>query len=837
MTLQISQYVDPGVYVQEVIVPGALNIATVPVLPTIIATGARTSRATNEAVVRGLVSGETLTLAGTAPHTATLANRGTRRLSNTTVFKDGIALSDSFVSYPAATALGTEAGTFDLSSPHSFGIKLDGKLPLTLVLEYNAAPAAVSVDGAVVTVQASFSGAGGNAATRTEIASAINDGLAAATATALGVDAPQAYGSGYSNVASDGTTGIRLTSPMSSPASNVEVFASIEGALDVTALFGAGSLQAETVIQIAPAAYSASAVFTVDYVGLDDTVDTLAQDGPRTFQKVGAFPGVGTFQEDIDFEVDGSSDLNWASVDIAASFDSLTGDFDLSSNDVLRLSFDGKAAILVDLDGLSPAPLGYADPADASNATASEVANNINAVFNANENYGSEYRAVASASGNVVTLTSPLSGAAGSLTVSHPAANDATQEIFGLGSATNRTVTGTGSRPALGSVYYASYDYPRAAADYNNPRQVFTLDQAFAFTGPLSENNELAVAADISFRNRAPSCLLVQVNDASDPGNPSRLEIQDALTAVESRSTATDICVLNTDLGVQVDLLQHVENMSGPVEKNYRRGWFGMPRGTSPGDVDTEDTYVFRATQTLQVAPTSPGRGRMILVASPGPEGINKTITREDGTTATLQLDSSWLALACASRMASFSSPAETLARKTITGFDINEGSFTPWVRGERATMADNGVTVVTFDAGRFILLDPVTTEKGGGGLVSFVQISASTQKDNISRKVTLALDSNIVGIVPTDLADFIIDIKQFISNVLEGEIGAGAIAPFSDDNGNTRAIDLQRDIVVEQDPNDPTKYFFKYFFNLRYPALRLFGEFSVDNPFFSNAG
>lgn len=141
---------------------------------------------------------------------------------------------------------------------------------------------------------------------------------------------------------------------------------------------------------------------------------------------------------------------------------------------------------------------------------------------------------------------------------------------------------------------------------------------------------------------------------------------------------------------------------------------------------------------------------------------------------------------------------------------------------------------VVTYDAGVFKILDPVTTEAGGGGLAAFSYESTSSQKDNVSRKVDQALDSNLVGIVPTDLSDFIIDIKLVISGVLTGEIGSGAIGPFRNTDNTPRGIDLIRDIEVQQSPNDPTKFFFKYWYNLRYPALRLFGEFSVDNPFFS---
>jgi hypothetical protein len=838
MAVTLSQYVDPGVYVQQVIVPGPLNLATVPVLPTIIAHGSRLKQAINEAVIRGLVSGETLTVAGASPHTAQLANRSNRKLTNTTVYGNGVAISDSFISYQSARILGTAAGTFNISSPVSFSIELDGNLPIQIVLEHAAVPVAPVVSEAQVTVEATFSGVGGSAATRAEVAAAINAGLAAATNAALGVTSG-GYGSSYSAVASDGTTGIRIISPISTPSSDVRVFASVPGAAaGLTALFG-GTLDAASIIIVSDTIYSSSVTYTADYIALTDVVDTLSNDDPRTFTKVGRFPGVGTFTEDTDFAVDGNSDLDWSNatatgVITSATTTSLSDTYNLSVNDTIQLAFDGKAAVTIDLNGLVSPPVGYANPAVPAAATAAEVAANINAVLANDNNHGARYRSVAVASGGRVVLTSPNDGSTSSIAITHPSSSDATLAIFGLGSSTNLTVTGTGTRPDLASVYYATYSYPRPAGDYNVPKQFFSLEQALSFTGPISASNPLAVAAEIAFRNGAPTVLLIQVDDSSAPGAPTRLEILDALNAAGTKSTATDIVVLSTDLAVQVDVMQHVENQSSLVEKNYRRGWFGMARDTAIGDKDTADTFVYRATRTLQVAPDSPARGRLILVSPPGIEGNTKTLTLEDGTTEEMELDSSWNALMVASKLASFTSPAESLLRKTVSGVDADENDFTPWVRAERASLASAGVTVVTFDAGRFILLDPTTTERGGGGLVGFEEISVSVQKDNVVRKVTQALDAGVIGLVPTDLADFVLDIKQIIANVLQGEIGRGAIAPFVDDNGNTRDIDYSRDIKVEQDANDPRTFLFKFFFRARYPARLLLGEYSLDNPFFN---
>ena len=826
MALTISTYVDPGVYIQEVITPGALNLQTLPVLPTLIAAGSRVRREVNEDVIRAQITGETLTFSPTT-FEATLSQLGTRRVGETVLFDDGVALSENDFSYPAALITGTATETFDLSTNNAFVLSVDNLTFVTITL--TAGADAVVITGTQIDVTTTLSGASGNAATAAEVVAGINAGLAAATA--LG------YGTNYASVASVGTSNvIVMTSPLTGVNSNVQLRAAIANSA-TAALFGGATLNAPTVILLSSLVFDATSVYTVNYISLTDTQDTVAQGTNTTeFIRVGAFPGVTTYVENVDYTVPSAGTLDWSAALVAGTASGVDGSagFDLSTNDTLRLAFDGRATIDIDLVGLASPPLGYVAPAITTAVTPAEVANNINAVINNSTVYGPEYASVAAAVSNVVVLTTPTAGANGSVSIQHPAANDATTIIFGLASTQTLTVTGTGTTPATGSTYFATYEFVRPAADYNNPQQFFTLDQALAFTGPLAANNPLAIGTEIIFRNGAPSALLIQTDDSSDPGNPTPTEFQVSLDAAATRSTATDIIVLDTSVDTQVRLLQHIEDESSPIEQNFRRGYFGMAVNTPIGDRDTPDTYVFRAARTLQVAPDSPARGRLMLVAPPGIEGIKKTLLLEDGSTVIVTLDSTYLACGIAGRLASFTSPADALVRSTVAGFRADESDFTPWVRSERAQLAQNGVTVVTFDAGRFILLDPISTERAGGGLIQFEQWSTSVQKDNVVRQVRAALDANVVGIVPVDVADFIIDIKQFIANVLTGAVAEGAIGPYVDPNGNRRAIDLNQDIVVEQSQTDPTQYNFNFFFNLRYPALRLLGQYSVDNPFFT---
>jgi hypothetical protein len=193
-------------------------------------------------------------------------------------------------------------------------------------------------------------------------------------------------------------------------------------------------------------------------------------------------------------------------------------------------------------------------------------------------------------------------------------------------------------------------------------------------------------------------------------------------------------------------------------------------------------------------------------------------------------MDGSYLAAANAALYTSLPNPSDPMLGRQIVGF-LTDDTFETYLQGERYTLASNGVNVTTLDAGQLKLIDPLTTEAGGS--VEFQEPSSSAQKDFVTNAVSTLLDSNVKGIVPDDLAIFIVTIKAWIAAGINASINAGAIAPFRSSTGATRSIDLSTDIQVFQDPTDPRTYTFKYWFNLKYVAKRFFGEYSVDNPFF----
>jgi len=188
-------------------------------------------------------------------------------------------------------------------------------------------------------------------------------------------------------------------------------------------------------------------------------------------------------------------------------------------------------------------------------------------------------------------------------------------------------------------------------------------------------------------------------------------------------------------------------------------------------------------------------------------------------------------ATADAAKFCSLASPADALLNKYVTGF-LTDSTFTTYLTSERHVLADNGVNVNTLKAGNIVLTDPLTTESGG--VVQFEEPSSSAQKDAVTRSIETVLEQNVVGIVPDDLSDFITDIKSWIALAIKAQINAGSIGPYRNSDGSVRELDFTTDIQVAQDSTDPRTFTFKYWFNLKYVAKRFYGEYSVDNPFFT---
>ena len=822
MPLGITTYVDPGVYVREKIQPGSVTVSAERVL-CLIGIAPRTVRITDEALVRGKVYTETVTIAGSAPHIGTLSSTADRDRNNAVLYRNARALPLGEWSFNAAFLQSANATvTVDTSTKELFTVSMDGIEPITIVLTNNGA---LPIADLVTEINAAF--------------------LAATN-----------YGATYSAVATAPGNKLTLTSPLTTSASDVKIFLSYNAALDAAGELSLGvgawaptdiaGVQADSIITVAATSHTATDVFTIDYVTVDSLTDALsnadATNNLDDIVSVGSFPGAYTYTEATDFIETGNT-LDWVSTVVAQAVvttDSTAGMAAIGAgNEEFRLAMNGNDPVTVSLTNGA--------------AVAATIAADINEFLATNAGaitagYGPTFGAVAQVSGVTVVITAPK------MFANYPVATGSSSEII-LYETTNTGITnmfstltfptgvvsysyvGTGARPSFGSAFYCSYDYDRPSTDYETPTRVYNLDQLYAYTSPITSSNyalnELAIAGEIAFENGVSSLIVCQINDSNLAGTPTQNEINDAIDGAETSSVITDVAVLSYVSGsitaTQTALMNHVSGMSSLIEKKYRRGWFGMPRSTSVGDPDTPDTFVYASTQTLQPGNTSPGRGRLVLCA---PSNCSRTLSLGGGGEVTVELDGNYIAVADAAVFCSLGSPADAMLGKFIVGF-LADSTFGTYLQAERYVLADNGVNVNTFDAGNIIMLDPLTTESGGS--IQHEEPSSSAQKDAVTRSIESVLDFNVKGIVPDDLADFIVDIKLWIGAALNAQINAGSIGGYRATDGSIRQLDYSTDIQVFQDSTDPRSFTFKYWFNLKYVAKRFFGEYSVDNPFFSS--
>ena len=851
MAISITGYVDPGTYQQEVVVPSAAAITSIPFNPCIIGIGWRNKQSTNEAVLRGLVTGESASFSLTSPYTNILAGRAQHKPSTITILKDGNALTygtDWTLSNAYVTAVCT--ATMDMSTVKRLGLSLDGQTPICMTMASNVAGSGITVTGSGLNYTATLNGVADlTTVTRAQLAAAISATLTFATSAVIGAPG---YGPVYGLVAAATATGIIITSPTSIVQSDVAIHDVMASAADTSDMvFSGGALLsfAASTIRVAYASFTAigvnayslhnkteialtaapgSSVYTVSYIGLDDKNDPLLATSPQSVTRVGNYASVSNYANGTDYVLS-TGEIAWdgvlwdnATIDGVIGT-GLGGTYDCSVNTALSISVDGKAAIPVTISAATPAA-----------ATAAEIAVSINTALAASIVYGYPYNSVAYVTGTgVVELVSPTFGLQGTVELALPTALNVTATVFGLQpSQLPYSVRGVGQMPISGQLYYATYTYTRPAADYNVPKQFFSTDQAYSDLGIPSAQNKLALAAQVAFQNGAPSVFVIQTNDASTPGYPTIPEQEAALAGATAAASATEICMLDTRTQLQVDVFTFVNDECGPQIQRPRRGWYGMPVGTVIGDRDTPSSYLFTAAITLQPASDSPGRGRHFLMA---PSYAQVSITDATGQPQIINVDGTFIAVSVAALFSGRPSVASSLVNKNVIGFVT--ATFPTFLPAERRLLASGGVCVVTNQGGRLTLIDPISTERALGKLPQFEEPSASSQKDNVMLNVNAAINANCLGVVPTDLSDFILTIKSTIGTVLSSSITSGAIGPYRTANGNTRDLSYATDIQVYQMQTDPRKYTFRYFYMLRYPAKWFFGEYSVDNPFFSLGG
>jgi len=296
-----------------------------------------------------------------------------------------------------------------------------------------------------------------------------------------------------------------------------------------------------------------------------------------------------------------------------------------------------------------------------------------------------------------------------------------------------------------------------------------------------------------------------------------------ALEAIIDQREITEIVCLRSSSLVRAKVLDLLQQECSLLKSNPKRYWCGVPRGTVIGDLDTGDSLVYIARREFRVNPDSVVRGRIILVAPPD---CSTSIIQSDGSTVDVSLDSNYCAVLLASEVCVFERASETLFGRKFSGISLDF----EYTHSEKKYLAENGVLVLQSEGGLISVYDSLTTDASGDE--RYEEVSSSVQKDSVLFKVIYVIDTQLKGIVPDSIIDFIGLIKTTVGGVLLAEIEAGNIGYYTNDDGSVRDIDYSKDILVfSQYAGDKRNYKFKYWFNLKYPAKRFFGEYQVDIP------
>jgi hypothetical protein len=386
--------------------------------------------------------------------------------------------------------------------------------------------------------------------------------------------------------------------------------------------------------------------------------------------------------------------------------------------------------------------------------------------------------------------------------------------------------THNGAEPAPGQFYYITANRLRLNSEYEIPVLYLTRDDMEAGLAPKTTDNALWLAGDIAFDTAFFGAYFCQVQDLSGNGIFSTADFRRAIDATEGIAAITDLVVLSFFPAIPYAKLS-IEKMADPFRRAERMLWVGAMTGTPVGDVDTANSLVYLAKKTLQFQGDNPGRGHVVLL---GNQWVTRTVVLDDGSTAVLDIDGSYLAAYAAARNAEFSDPADTLLRKETASFD----AMAVFTEAEQDILGAASITWLTSQgSGAYRFEESITVDTSAPDLQ---EISAMNQKFYVTRKVTRDMDSALISIVPPSPAAGVALIQAYLTDELGTIASSGIIAPYgSETDPPTIRTVGPGDMYVYVDELDRRVYHLGYFFNIRYPIKRIMGLYSVDSRFWDS--
>ena len=378
-----------------------------------------------------------------------------------------------------------------------------------------------------------------------------------------------------------------------------------------------------------------------------------------------------------------------------------------------------------------------------------------------------------------------------------------------------------GPEPDPGQTYYVTVLFLRPDNFYNSPFLVLRVDDGRNFAAPSAIDNDLYIGNEIAWDNGTTALYLVQPKNVDGSGVYTKPDYAAAIKSIRSYPRVSDICLLNYNSAIDYVLEENILG-NDPFEKRPNLVWAGMPIGTPVGDENTDGTIVHMARRVLQVRGDSAAKGTRILVA---PTRATKSVVLDSGITASVTLDGSFVALAAAARVASFADPATDLLNTSLVGFDTVQ----VYRKEENAILGGAQVIYVNGSPGSYTWGEDVTVDT----TKNFERIQLMTQRHFVTKVVTREMQS-LIGITPASNSAAKQLIRGNLASILRGLLARGLIGEYQDADGNVRSFDPQKDVMVSQDQNDLSLFYFNYAWYSRNVIKRLFGLYALNSNDFS---
>jgi hypothetical protein len=378
-----------------------------------------------------------------------------------------------------------------------------------------------------------------------------------------------------------------------------------------------------------------------------------------------------------------------------------------------------------------------------------------------------------------------------------------------------------GAEPDPGQAYFITCLFLRPDEYYNTPFLVLRLEDGRNFAAPASIENDIYIGNEIAWNNNAPAVYLVQPKNRDGSGVYSRPDFQEAIRSIRSYKRVTDLNLLNYPAALE-DVLNENILANDPFERRPNLVWAGAAIGTPLGDENVEGSLVYMARRTLQVRGDSAAKGTRILIGS---TRCKMTIVLDNGLSSQVTLDGSFLALAAASRVAGFNDPATDILRTQIIGFDEIE------VYGdeENAILGQAQIVYAKGSPGSYFWAENTTVDT----TKNFERIQLMTQRQFVVKVVVREMET-LIGITPASGQAGRELVRGQLSSILRGLLARGLIGIYQDRDGNERAFNPETDIIVFQDKNDLSLYYFNFSWFSRNVIKRLFGLYALNGSDFS---